>query len=79
MTSWKTEVIADRSGRWAGNDLCFATREEAAAYVEDLQWRWLTVTATRVVEGDWPVTHVWDESTKRARRLSETTEAGNGA
>jgi hypothetical protein len=69
--SFKTEVIADRSGKWAGNDLCFATSEEAQAYVEDLQWRWLTVTATRVVEGDWPATHCWDDGTKRARRVPD--------
>jgi hypothetical protein len=69
--SFKTEIIADKSGRWAGNDLCFATREEAETYVEDLEWRWLTVTATRVVEGDWPVTHRWDGSEKRARRIAD--------
>ena len=76
---FKTEVVADRSGKWAGNDLCFATREEAAAYVEDLQWRWLTVTDTRVVEGDWPVTHRWDEYDRRARMIVKTTETGDGA
>jgi hypothetical protein len=68
---WKTEVIADKSGIWAGNDLCFATREEAETYVEDLEWRWLTVTDTRVVEGEWPVTHRWDDSEKRARRIAD--------
>ncbi len=34
--SWKPEVIADSSGKWAGNALRFATREEAESQVLDL-------------------------------------------
>ena len=34
--SFKPEVIADSSGRWCGNALRFATREEAEANVQDL-------------------------------------------
>jgi len=33
--SWKPEVIADSSGKWCGNALRFATREEAEANVRD--------------------------------------------
>jgi|SRR6516162_7193502 hypothetical protein len=29
MKSWKSEVIADSSGEWCSNALCFATRQEA--------------------------------------------------
>jgi hypothetical protein len=68
---FKTEVIADRSGKWVGNDLCFATEAEAKAYVRDLMWRWSSVTDTRVVEGDWPVTHTWDSDAMRAVRIPD--------
>lgn len=54
--SYKTEVIADSSGKWAGNGLRFATADEAAIYVADLKARWMLVTDTRVVESDDPVT-----------------------
>ena len=42
--SWKPEVIADNSGKWCGNQLRFATREEAAQNVYDLSMRWLMVS-----------------------------------
>ena len=53
--SFKPEVIADTSGKWYGNALCFATREEAEANVRDLMMRWFAVRETRVVESDDPV------------------------
>ena len=55
--SFKPEVIADASGKWAGNALRFATREEAEANVQDLMMRWFAVTETRVVESDEPVNY----------------------
>jgi hypothetical protein len=58
--SWKPEVIADSSGKWAGNGLCFATRPEAHAYVIGLMLRWTAVRDTREVEVEHPVTHRWD-------------------
>jgi hypothetical protein len=54
--SWKPEVIADSSGKWAGNALRFATKEEAEANVANLKDRWIMVRETRVVEVDEPVT-----------------------
>jgi hypothetical protein len=45
--SFKPEVIADPSGKWCGNALCFATHEEAEANVQDLMMRWFAVRATR--------------------------------
>jgi hypothetical protein len=57
--SFKPEVIADSSGKWYGNGLRFATREEAEAQVSGLAWRWTSVRDTRVVESDDPVTHRW--------------------
>lgn len=57
--SWKPEVIADNSGKWAGNALRFATREEAEANVRDLAVRWYSVRKTRVVESEDPVKHAY--------------------
>ena len=53
--SWKPEVIADASGKWAGNGLRFATFEDAHAYVLDLALRWTAVREVRVIESDDPV------------------------
>lgn len=57
--SFAPEVIADRSGKWCGNSLRFATREEAEQNVANLEARWMLVTATRVVESDDPVNYRW--------------------
>lgn len=57
--SWKPEVIADSGGKWYGNALRFATKEEAEANVRDLSSRWLAVRDTRVVESDAPVNYAW--------------------
>lgn len=59
--SWKPEVIADDSGKWYGNALRFATKEEAEANVADLYRRWLSVRETRVVESDEPVNYAWKD------------------
>jgi hypothetical protein len=53
--SCKPEVIADASGKWCGNALRFATREEAQSNVQDMMMRWFAVPETRVVECDDPV------------------------
>jgi hypothetical protein len=50
--SFAAEVIADSSGKFVGNGLRFATREEAEGYVHDLMMRWTSVRETRVVESD---------------------------
>jgi hypothetical protein len=55
--SWKPEVIADSSGKWCGNALRFATKEEAEISVANLAMRWLAVRETRVVESDDPVNY----------------------
>jgi hypothetical protein len=58
--SWIFEVVADPSGRWYGNDLRFATMEEARNYAADLKERWRGARNTRVVESDdAPVTHTY--------------------
>jgi len=57
--SFKPEVIADSSGKWCGNALRFATREEAEGNARDLMNRWMLVTDTRAVESDDPVNYTW--------------------
>jgi len=54
--SFAAEVIADASGKWAGNAIRFGTAMEAEQYVADLKNRWFSVTQTRVIESDDPIT-----------------------
>ena len=49
---WRAEVIADSSGKWAGNGLRFTTAEEAEVYVIGLYQRWTLVTQYRVIKDD---------------------------
>jgi hypothetical protein len=55
--SFKPEVIADSSGKWCRNALCFATEKEAADWALDLSWRWINVRQHRAVACDDPATH----------------------
>jgi hypothetical protein len=57
--SWAPEVIADNSGKWVGNALRFATREEAQANVENLMYRWTLVREIRVVESNDEPNYRW--------------------
>lgn len=50
ITRFKIEVIADQSGKWAGNNMVYSTFEEAKAAARDLASRWMLVTKARVVE-----------------------------
>lgn len=47
---FRVEVVADASGKWAGNALEFETREQAENYARDLWRRWTLVREWRVVE-----------------------------
>ena len=58
--SWAAEVVADETGKWAGNALRFATVQEAESWVADLAGRWILVRGTRVVPSDDPVNYKWD-------------------
>ncbi len=64
--SWKPEVIADSSGKWSGNALRFATKQEAEENVHDLMMRWTSVTETRVVECDDPVNYSYTDGVLKA-------------
>jgi hypothetical protein len=57
--SWAPEVIADSTGKFCGNGLRFATKEEAEGNVRDLMMRWFAVSETRVVESTDPVNYKW--------------------
>jgi len=46
---YKVEVIADSSGKWAGNGRTFASEAEAGEYGHDLSSRWTAVREFRVV------------------------------
>jgi hypothetical protein len=59
MLSYKIEVIADRTGKFVGNQLRFASRQEADEYSRDLMSRWLAVKTYRVIESDDPVNYEW--------------------
>jgi len=60
--SFKPEVQTSEGGKFAGNALRFATKEEAEHYVLDLMMRWTMVRDTRVIEVDDPVNYRWDEA-----------------
>ena len=81
--SFKPDVIVDTSGKWCGNALRFATREEAEANVRDLMMRWFAVRETRVVESDDPVNYRYVdgrlESYIDGRLESLTSEAATPA
>jgi hypothetical protein len=55
--SWKVEITAGTSGRWSGNSVRFATRDEAKAYGRDLATRWLVPEDWRVSESADPVNY----------------------
>lgn len=57
--SWKPEYQADNTGKWCGNGLRFATKEEAEGNVWDLSMRWMAVRQGRVTECDDPVNYRW--------------------
>lgn len=78
--SFAPEVIADSSGKWAGNGLRFATREEAEIWVKDLSWRWTLVRETRVVESGDPVNYaLTQEEPGESYRLERVEEREEGS
>lgn len=69
MPSYRPEVIADSSGKWAGNAQRFATQVEAQRAVKALEGRWTLVTNTRVVQSADPVNCVFPEGADRERPI----------
>ena len=64
--SFAPEVQTDSTGKWYGNALRFATREEAEDNAENLRMRWLLVRETRAVESDDPVNYRWTDDGLKA-------------
>lgn len=60
--SYKPEVQTGRDPAFYGNNLAFATREEAEHSAKDLMRRWFAVNEWRVVESDQPVNYHIDLS-----------------
>ena len=55
---WRPQV--EVNGQWAGNSLCFRTKEEADQSAIDLMHRWLICTDSRAIQtGDEP-THSYE-------------------
>ena len=55
--SWRPEVIADETGKWAANALRFATEAEAKLSAGDLAMRWMLVRKWRAAPSDEPVNY----------------------
>lgn len=53
--------VSGEPGKFHGNGLRFATREEAEASARNLQSRWLLVVAIQVDESEDPVNYRWLE------------------
>jgi hypothetical protein len=62
---WKAEVIADASGKWESNGLCFATRDEAIDYGFNLSLRWSAVQDFRAREATKEEADAWIEKGRR--------------
>ncbi len=55
LKPFRVQVIADNSGKWAGNGMRYATKEEARDAARDLASRWMLVRKWRVMEtGEFP-------------------------
>lgn len=60
--SWKPEVTTDSSGKWYGNALRFATKQEAYENARGLSYRWFTVRSYRATESDDPVNYTYSSA-----------------
>jgi hypothetical protein len=72
--SWISQVqVVSDGDKWVGNQISFATKEEAEGYVKDLASRWFSVTNTRAIESDKEVTYMWLNKESRLINLKEGT------
>ena len=56
-------------GKWYSNDLRFASKDEAKAYVEDLFMRWVQVREHRATRSQDPVNYVFKDG--NAERIEQ--------
>ena len=76
--SYAPEVIADSTGKWCGNGLRFATKDEAINNVQDLMYRWIAVREIRVVESDEPVNYTYhDRQLRHIEGITVTATRSN--
>jgi hypothetical protein len=73
--SWKPEVRTGTDPKFYGNNLAFATKEEAEYSAKDLMNRWLLVNELRVVESDQTVNYRLDLTTGELIAVSEEVPA----
>jgi hypothetical protein len=67
--SWKPEVYVD--GKWCGNALRFATRDEAEQNGADLLMCWFVPTDSRAVPSDDPVNYSYLNRKLEAAKIAD--------
>jgi hypothetical protein len=73
--SFKPEVRTGNDPKFYGNNLAFATKEEAEYSARDLMNRWLLVNEWRVVESDQAVNYRIDLTTGELIAAAEEVPA----
>lgn len=73
--SWKPEVRTGTDPKFYGNNLAFATKEEAEFSARDLMNRWMLVVECRAVESDQPVNYRINENMVLEEVKAEEDEA----
>jgi hypothetical protein len=71
--SWKPQVFLE--GKWSGNGLAFATKQEAEENASDLLMRWFVPTDSRAIESDEPVNYSYADR-KLVRIVAEGESNG---
>jgi len=67
MKSYKSEVFVE--GSWSSIALCFATKAEAEASVQELMDRWYVPSDGRAAESEDPVNYRFDFPTNKNVRI----------
>ena len=75
--SYTTEFQVNSTGEWRGGAVCFATEEEAIAYIDSRDLRGTSLLDIRVVESGDPVNYSWVNS--KAERVTSPSSRGTKA
>jgi hypothetical protein len=75
--SYTTEFQVDSTGEWRGGAVCFATEEEAIAYIVSRDPRGTSLLDIRVVQSGDPVNFSWVNS--KAERVTPSSSRGTKA
>ena len=76
--SFAMEVVADSSGKFAGNSCRYATFLEANHAGSELMSRWMAVREYRVVESEDPVNYRFNDATWRNEPIAVGCKCGHG-